>query len=46
MITTCRPKSFRSIKELLQLKLKKKLNLKELNRKYEALFHNMHEILN
>lgn len=36
MITTCRPKSFGSIKAVLQLKLKK--NLKEVNMKYGALF--------
>ena len=49
MITTCRPKSSGSIK-VLQLELKKKkLDLKEVKKKkreYEALFHNMHEILN
>ena len=46
MITTWWPKSFGSVKEVLQLKLKKKLNPKEVNIKKEALFHNMHDILN
>lgn len=47
MITTCRPKSFGSIKEALQLKLKKKFNPKEVKMKYEELFlHSMHGILN